>query len=309
MGKNKTKRWKKMILSGLSILKNIPQLFISLFYRDKVILNAYMNIWCGKIYHNNWGDDLNYYFIQNITNKKIIVYSNSKVSNLSGKINYLCIGSTISWLTNSKTVIWGGGIISDEIKILTNYPYKVLAVRGPLTRKYLLDRDIECPEVYGDPALLLPYFYKPKVNKKYKVGIIPHIADKENIYVHNFISNYGNDVKLIDIVNYINWYDVINEICECEFIISSSLHGIIVSDAYNIPNLWIELSNKIIGNRFKYKDYYMSVNKSVITPYIIDKEIDMSIILALKNTWYPPIIDLDGLIKSCPFKIQHLLKQ
>jgi pyruvyltransferase len=184
-------------------------------------------------------------------------------------------------------------------------PKKVLAVRGPLTRKFLLTNGIDCPEVYGDPALLLPYYYNPIVAKKYKIGIIPHYIDKKNVYVSDFISKYILDVKLIDIVNYVNWYDFINEIYECEFIISSSLHGLIVSDAYNIPNYWIEFSKNIPVNRFKYKDYYMYVKKTITDPCVIDREIDISTILMLKKLWQPPNISIDSLIKSCPFEI-HL---
>ena len=44
----------------------------------------------------------------------------------------------------------------------------------------------------------------------------------------------------------------------CETIASSSLHGLIAADSFHIPNLWIKLSNRIIGNDFKYHDYYSS---------------------------------------------------
>lgn len=60
--------------------------------------------------------------------------------------------------------MWGAGVI-DDAKELPAHPKKVLAVRGPLSRKYLLDRGIECPAVYGDPALLVPKVYHPSVTK------------------------------------------------------------------------------------------------------------------------------------------------
>ena len=60
-------------------------------------------------------------------------------------------------------------------------PKKILSVRGPLTRKRLLELDYECPETYGDSGMILPYFYYPEIKKKYKLGIIPHYIDGENI--------------------------------------------------------------------------------------------------------------------------------
>jgi pyruvyltransferase len=48
----------------------------------------------------------------------------------------------------------------------------------------------------------------------------------------------------------------INELASCDYILSSSLHGLILSDAYGIPNKWISISNNLSGREFKFKDYY-----------------------------------------------------
>ena len=86
-------------------------------------------------------------------------------------------------------------------------------------------KKIAVPEIYGDPALILPKFYKPVIIAKLKdkIGIIPHK------------SNYSKYINKIDTSKYylINptdkWQNVINYICSCKAIISSSLHGLICS--------------------------------------------------------------------------------
>ena len=70
-----------------------------------------------------------------------------------------------------------------------------------------------------------------------------------------------NELLIIDLAHYKKWTDVIDQICSCERILSSSLHGLIVSDAYQIPSCWIELTGKISGGYFKYYDYASSVNR------------------------------------------------
>lgn len=51
----------------------------------------------------------------------------------------------------------------------------VRAVRGPVTRAILMDYGYSVPEVYGDPAIIMPEIYKavPLKNRK-KYGLITH---------------------------------------------------------------------------------------------------------------------------------------
>ena len=67
----------------------------------------------------------------------------------------------------------GGNFKSNSNKKNCN-PYKIISVRGPLSRKKILDFGIECPEKYGDPLILLPCMYNnyKKVDKDI-VGILP----------------------------------------------------------------------------------------------------------------------------------------
>lgn len=48
----------------------------------------------------------------------------------------------------------------------------------------------------------------------------------------------------------------------CKCILSSSLHGLIVADSFNIPNRWISLSESSLLEKqnFKYLDYYSSMD-------------------------------------------------
>lgn len=290
--------------------KSIVKFFNTLYYlcipnEKKICINSCMSSRFGKIKHLNWGDDLNFYLVRELSGK--IVLNNADLFNFR-QLNIMVIGSIIDWMCNKRTIIWGSGAVWGDRKI-DFPPYDVKAVRGKLTRKYLLEQGISCPEIYGDPALLLPLVYKPTIEKKYTMGIIPHYVDYNNEYVEEFKKKYGESVTIINLKQYNSWRDVIDNVCQCEFIASSSLHGIIVSDAYKIPNIWIRLSNKISGGNFKFHDYFSGVGRNLLPPIIINDFIDLEIMRSYVSSYTPINFSPSQLLESCPFHILSKYKR
>lgn len=275
---------------------------IYIFIKSPIYLNAWVEVRFGKVKNNNWGDDINVFLLEKITNRKIIIRNQSLFHRISSYTNYICIGSILGWYENDKSEIWGAGFISNDSKIFLN-PTKIHSVRGKLTRKKLIELGIDCPKVYGDPALLVSKYYKPSKVGKYKIGIVPHYTDFDNPIVDEFLSKNPDCLK-IDMKNYTLWTDLLDQIYSCDVILSSSLHGLIVADSYGIPNVWVSFSNKIKGGNFKYLDYFSSVNRTEELPYYIKKIEDLQAvhnnIYNIKNT---AEIDFDSIISSCPFII------
>ena len=285
----------------MKLINKISNLIRDIFERGLVI-NAYV-IYDGKrnkIKHENWGDDFNYYFSNLIFKKKFIKYFGSYYNQKINRKNYIFIGSTINFLTTKNSIIWGAGIISDEIP-LRDKPRKIYAVRGPLTRNFILSQNISCPEIYGDPVLLLPYYYKPKKLKN-KIGIVPHYSKLESNILNSILSKNKN-IKKIDLKNYVNWEDVVDEITSCEVVLSSSLHGLVIAEAYGVKNIWVKWGENLIGNNFKFNDFFYSINKPEVTPIVLNE--DSNINKLVENyEWKLGEINLDLLIESCPIKIK-----
>jgi pyruvyltransferase len=282
----------QLLRSIEKLKRRIKKDFYRIYYESERILHpdSYMVHWDSIL--NNFGDIITPFILEHLTKKKIIRISYPR---FCFGAHYFVVGSILDRATKD-TIVWGSGFISNNDKCCEK-PKEIRSVRGPLTRNELLCQGIDCPEVYGDPALLLPLYYFPKIHKKYKIGIIPHYADKNNSWITKLKNN--QDIKIIDIqVN--SPINLINEVLQCESIASSSLHGIIVADAYNIPSIWVEFSNKVYGNGFKFIDYFMSVGRTDRKPIHIVE--DTSVMELLQNIQsYKININLMKLVECSPF--------
>lgn len=283
------------LFAGLSYFPN--------YFKKKSYLFLSLAIPRFKRNNVNWGDDVSIILVELLSKKKVIPYQFSLVK----KEHYLCIGSIIQWYSDKDAIIWGAGLMSSKVNF--KLPKKVLAVRGPLTRKCLIERGAECPEVYGDPALLFPRIYNPQIKKKYKLGIIRHFSEvgKVSLTSPNFLDE--SEILNINISNYGDWTSFIDKILSCETIITSSLHGVIVSDAYNIPNAWVAFSQyRSADSDFKFRDYFLSVDKTQERAIKFENLINKrNIIEQIVLDWEKPTINLTPLIKACPFAHKDVL--
>ena len=214
----------------------------------------------------------------------------------------MVIGSILGG-ANELAEVWGSGFIRENEAVIGR-PRAVHAVRGPLSRASLLQQGIECPEVYGDPALLLPRFFNPNVPKRYSVGIIPHYVDKG----HPWLERYRHDsqVLILDIESDIQ--NFVRSVKSCEVILSSSLHGLICADAYGVPNAWVQFSDDVVGGDFKFRDYRLSIGAGEPKPLRMAETTELAFVVG-KAEHRSLHIDLCRLILACPFLSENLRRE
>jgi pyruvyltransferase len=197
-----------------------------------------------------------------------------------GKV--LAVGSVMAAALPGDAV-WGSGAIED--RRIDGRGVRFLAVRGPLTRA-LIDGDV--PEVYGDPAILLPDLHRPRPAPRYDVGIIPHYSDED------IMTTNDPAVATISMAT-AEWRGVIDRIAACDVVVSSSLHGIIVAEAYGVPAVWVQPTDRIKGGRFKFDDYYQSTGRDAVMRTWND-----GLAALTRQDWRPPTIDRKALVDAWP---------
>ncbi len=191
----------------------------------------------------NFGDELSPALVSAILRNK---FPRAHWGVAPGQRKMLAIGS-IMHFARDNDVIWGTGVNGKAARALHKFStLDVRSVRGPRTREFLSELGIDCPAIYGDPALLVPRFLKaPKPFQEIKEFIvIPHYHDQAKFEgVENLVSPLQG------------YTEVLRNILSARKVISSSLHGVILAEAYGVPAVLV-LPRQDEKKQFKYLDYY-----------------------------------------------------
>ena len=178
-----------------------------------------------------------------------------------GKIAHLnAIGSILGGRGDYDATVWGSGVrcFSSIRGLCRKKLYQELdirAVRGPITRAALEQCGIPCPSVYGDPAILMPLIYSPNVSRRHGTVMITHYLTPSEQY------RQFENITLVDIKteDYKKFIDIISS---AEIVVSSSLHGIILAEAYGVPAVFLQ--EGIESETLKFYDWYYSTNRKTV---------------------------------------------
>lgn len=189
----------------------------------------------------NFGDDLNPLLFE------FAIGAGCRFETDRNAAHILGMGSILE-KASASSIICGSGFLNPPLRPVP-VAGKVLAVRGQLSRSAL---DTDDDVVLGDPAVLVSEMFTTIEPKTYRFGLIPHVRS-----VARWRQRNGKQIRLIDPAA--SPFDVVRDIARCEVVLSQSLHGLIVADALNIPNVWIAPSAEMVGGRFKFDDYFSTI--------------------------------------------------
>jgi hypothetical protein len=153
------------------------------------------------------------------------------------------IGSVLGWFDGFTGTVWGSGRGGDELPPHDLTRATVLALRGRETQKLVKGGD---GAVLGDPGLLITDFIDPDP-QGYTV-VVPHFQDQDRMF--GFYDATGH--VHVDVTR--SAAEGILAIARSSRVISSSLHGIVLADAFGIPRM-LDYYDGSLGGGFKFKDY------------------------------------------------------
>ncbi|WP_256819213.1 polysaccharide pyruvyl transferase family protein [Pseudomonas putida] len=244
----------------------------------------------------NFGDYLSSMIVEMVSNRRV-VYSNVKSADM------IAIGSILDRTKKAKILgiprrlhVWGAGSGKPLEVYSSRHHYH--AVRGQKCMEQI--RGLSGSPVFGDPGLLASLLVKRPSVKKFKVGIIPHISHRNSPAIAFLQSRYAGS-KIIDVYSPVR--QVLEEIGSCDFVLSTSLHGLIVADSYGVPNQWLCIERNPHWE-FKFYDYYSGVGVDgacPVTPKKIRLDPSWSIDECIGNYSRPNLETIqDSLVRAFP---------
>lgn len=162
-----------------------------------------------------------------------------------GEGRLLSVGSVIHF-GGRGDVVWGAGI-NGKVRQTLQHPLDVRAVRGPLTRAVLQGHGLEVPEVFGDPALLLPRLFDVPVGTSRDVLVMPNLNELDRVVGDGVVSPLGDPIAIAA------------EIRAAGFVVASSLHALVIADAFGVPARPLVPGAE---HAFKYLDYYAGTGRA-----------------------------------------------
>ncbi|GAA95840.1 uncharacterized protein L969DRAFT_88685 [Mixia osmundae IAM 14324] len=241
---------------------------------------------------HNFGDAMNPDVVSRVLGRPVMAWNASNPQGFA-RPRLLAIGSILH-AAQSCDVIWGSGVRS-----LDDVPWKpsldIRSVRGPNSARVLKEKVATriVPPVYGDPALLLPVLF-PELHSgvqyasyRDNVLVLLHYRDKGKILPKPGVDVIGAEAN--------DWKDVVRRITNASFVISTSLHGLIVADAFGIPSRGLQLN---LGEPvFKYTDFYAGTGRR---DYRFALSVDEALWLGPEDA---PKVERDALLAAFPYEL------
>lgn len=290
----------------------------------------------GEMNYLNLGDALSPVMVALCTSIDVM-----RIPSASATPRLAAVGTIGHGMRGGEVWFWGTGcsphlnpaakkpIVKEPFHPPADTKFHVHATRGPVSGR-LLNGD-KPVGAFGDPVWLLPRFYKPKIEKKWKLGVILHLSElsdrafdahpRDALKRYDIPAELADQIKLINTVTEISpkaMQERIDEILSCERIISTSLHGMVYAESYGIPCLHfaghpgpsglhqVQLEGEKTSLDLRVVDLYMGLGFKTLPVYnqVRTESTDWeAVIRTIDKVWNVKVLDETRLLEALPLPI------
>lgn len=242
----------------------------------------------------------------------------------SSRERMAAVGTIGHKFTGGTVHFWGTGLnpwrgVMDapgRYELPPNTTFEVHAMRGPASANHLRRRGLEVPEVYGDPVWFTPQIFPAATEKRYELGVILHVAELyqpgelhsvphiPKIKRYHVPPSLRENVKLCTTLTDPALDSIaarVREITACKRIASTSLHGLVLAEAYGIPCVYmpyaagrgmsVSMVKKNNAVDYRMRDFYlgMGVKRRFIFGQLGDEPIPWNTLIRQIDRHWTPI--------------------
>lgn len=183
----------------------------------------------------------------------------------SDRERLVAVGTIAHGQTRGVAHLWGCGLDETVNPLAPGEPwrlppdveFRVHATRGPFTAAALRRAGVAAPEVFGDPVSMIDRIFPlGAVEKTHDLGVILHLSEldrsgpdgprprlrpRPEMLRYAIPDAFADRVRLIDTLTAPTraaFAARLREIAACRAILSTSLHGLVIAEAYGVPCAW-----------------------------------------------------------------------
>ncbi len=205
----------------------------------------------------NFGDALSPIVVSAISGRRLrkipFVSPESRLSGIGTIAQNFAGGTVRIWGTGLDVFTRGSNVDEAGYHLPPRTRFRIAATRGRLTKERLASLGLQAPDVYGDPGWFANRIWPEYANEEkiYDFGLVLHLTEwserRPGASLRPGLRRYDIPPDLAARVTFINPIaersvdgvgEVVRRICQCRRILSTSLHGIVVAEAFGIPALF-----------------------------------------------------------------------
>jgi pyruvyltransferase len=249
-----------------------------------------------------------------------------------------CVGTIAHELKNGTVHLWGTGVDPDRsptrdqsqgYQCPPRTQFKIHALRGKLTARTLQNQGMEVPDLYGDPIWFLPALIPPAPEKRYELGIIVHVSElatlqdapqiRDQVVRYTIANDLASQIRIFTTLTAPTFNALearTQEITACKRIVSTSLHGLVIAETYNIPcvyfrprgkgSLFLPLDDDTSSINHRIRDFYSGTETERLWVYgqRRDRETDWEKVMnAIDTHWTPLTWNPEPFLESFPLPL------